>query len=251
VRQECLFIPTTNILQHANDTILRLMLSNATGVSSAFNARIKRVVVVSCSLLSRVLVVSSVSLSCSTMSGVHKHIKRVLFTADEIKAAVQKVASQINSDYANTEDLVVIGILKGSFMFMADLIRFLQVPNSVEFMALSSYGNSTTSTGAVRILMDLRTPIEGKDILIVEDIIDSGLTLNYLVSLLGARKPKSISIAVLLRKKEALKIAVDVKYVGLDIPLVFVVGYGLDYAEQYRSLPYLGELKEEVYSGNH
>eukprot|EP01132_Coremiostelium_polycephalum_P008352 gene8352-10258_t len=155
-----------------------------------------------------------------------------------------------DSDYKNSKDLVLIGILKGSFIFMSDLVRGLDLPNTnvnLEFMSISSYGNDTSSSGVVRIIMDLRTSIEDKDVLIIEDIVDSGLTLNHLIDLLKSRKPKSLNTAVLLRKKEGLKVDVPVKYIGFDIPMVFIVGYGLDFAENYRELPYLGELKEEAY----
>jgi len=175
-------------------------------------------------------------------------IEKVLLDEEVIRARVKELGAAISKDYKDSQGLVVVGILKGSFIFMSDLVRSIDLPIVVEFMSLSSYGHSTQSTGEVRIIMDLRTPIEGKDVLVVEDIIDTGLTLSFLMGLLGSRKAKSISIACLLRKKEALQIDVPVKYTGFDIPLVFVVGYGLDYAERYRSLPYIGILKSSVYA---
>jgi len=181
-------------------------------------------------------------------SPLHPDVDSVLFSAEELRVRVKELGAAISKDYQHSDGLVVVGILKGSFIFMSDLIRTIDVPNVVEFMSLSSYGNSTQSTGEVRIIMDLRTPIEGKDVLIVEDIVDTGLTLNYLLGLLSSRKAKSVSVAVLLKKKEALQVDVPVKYCGFDIPLVFVVGYGLDYAERYRSLPYVGVLKPSVYA---
>jgi len=181
---------------------------------------------------------------------IHPNVKRVIFTESEIKEKVAELAKQINRDYKDSKNLVLIGILKGSFVFMSDLVRGIHLPNtnvSLEFMSISSYGTETSSSGIIRIIMDLRTNIEGKDVLIIEDIIDSGLTLKHLIELLHSRKPNSLETAVLLRKKEGLKTDVPVKYIGFDIPMVFIIGYGLDFAENYRELPYLGELKEECY----
>ncbi|KYQ96664.1 hypoxanthine phosphoribosyltransferase [Tieghemostelium lacteum] len=184
------------------------------------------------------------------MSEIHPNVKRVLYSADDIKNRVQEIGKQITNDYKDSKDLVLIGILKGSFMFMSDLVRSINLPKTnvtLDFMAISSYGHSTNSSGVVRILMDLKSNIEGKDVIIVEDIIDSGLTLNHLVELLGSRKPNSLHTAVLLRKKDGIKIDVPCRYIGFDIPMVFIIGYGLDFAENYRELPYLGELREECY----
>ncbi|EGC36767.1 hypoxanthine phosphoribosyltransferase, partial [Dictyostelium purpureum] len=181
---------------------------------------------------------------------IHPNVKRVIFTEAEIKDRVAQLGRQITNDYKDSKELVLVGILKGSFVFMSDLVRSIYLPNTnvtLEFMSISSYGAATSTSGVIRIMMDLRTNIEGKDVLIIEDIVDSGLTLNHLMDLLNHRKPNSLNTAVLLRKKEGLKVDVPVKYIGFDIPMVFIIGYGLDFAENYRELPYLGELKEECY----
>lgn len=173
-------------------------------------------------------------------------IKEVLFTEEKIQEKVAELGAQISKDYEN-EDLVLIGVLKGSVMFMSDLMKRISIPCCMDFMAVSSYGNSTESSGVVRILKDLDYDIEGKNVLIVEDIIDSGITLKYLLEYLKARKPSSIEIACLLNKPERRKVDIDVKYEGFKVPDYFLVGYGLDYAEKYRNLPCVGILKEEVY----
>ena len=173
-------------------------------------------------------------------------IKEVFYTEEQIKTKIKEMGKQISSDYEGHE-LVLIGVLKGSVMFMADLMKELTIPCSMDFMAVSSYGNSTTTSGVVRILKDLDFEIEGKDVLIVEDIIDSGVTLKYLMEYLNRRKPKSLDIACLLNKPDRRKVDMDVKYLGFDVPDYFLIGYGLDYAEKYRNLPYIGILKEEVY----
>ncbi|KAN0000224.1 hypothetical protein ACTFIZ_000663 [Dictyostelium cf. discoideum] len=181
---------------------------------------------------------------------IHPNVKRVIFTEKEIKERVSELGRQISQDYKDSKNLVLVGILKGSFIFMSDLVRSIHLPNTnvtSEFMSISSYGAETSSSGVIRIMMDLRTSIEGKDVLIIEDIVDSGLTLKHLMELLNHRNPNSLHTAVLLRKKEGLKVDVPVKYMGFDIPMVFIIGYGLDFAENYRELPYLGELKEECY----
>ncbi|EGG19033.1 hypoxanthine phosphoribosyltransferase [Cavenderia fasciculata] len=181
---------------------------------------------------------------------VHPHIKRVIFTDQQIKDRIIEVGKEITNDYKDSKELVLIGVLKGSFMYMADLVRAINLPNthvSVDFMSISSYGHGTTSSGVVKINMDLKADIAGKDVIVVEDIIDTGLTLQSLLVNLQARNPASLQVSVLLRKKEALKVEVPCKYIGFDIPIVFIVGYGLDFAEKYRELPYLGELKEEAY----
>jgi hypoxanthine phosphoribosyltransferase len=173
-------------------------------------------------------------------------IEATVVSADDIQLKISELAKQIDDDYADREPLLV-GVLKGAVMFMSDLARALQRPSTMEFMAVSSYGSSTTSSGVVRILKDLDRDISGRDILIVEDIIDSGLTLSWLLKNLKAREPASVEVVALLRKPDAVKVQVPVKYVGFDIPNEFVVGYGLDYAERYRDLPYIGRLKESVY----
>jgi hypoxanthine phosphoribosyltransferase len=174
-------------------------------------------------------------------------IEAVLITADEIRIKISELALVIDADYADREPLLV-GVLKGAAMFMSDLARALNRPSTMEFMAVSSYGSATTSSGVVRILKDLDRDITGQHVLIVEDIIDSGLTLSWLLKNLTSRNPASIEIVTLLRKPDAIKVEVPVKYIGFDIPNDFVVGFGLDYAERYRDLPYIGRLKPEVYS---
>lgn len=173
-------------------------------------------------------------------------IERVLLTAEQISGKVADLARQIDADYAGREVLLV-GVLKGAVMVMADLARALTVPVSMEFMAVSSYGSSTSSSGVVRILKDLDREIADRHVLVVEDIIDSGLTLSWLLRNMRSRGPASVEVCALLRKPEAAKVDVHVRYVGFDIPSVFVVGYGLDYAERYRELPYVGLLRPEVY----
>ncbi len=178
--------------------------------------------------------------------GLHAGIERVLFDEDTIAAKVREIAATISRDYA-TERPLVVGILNGCFPFIADLVRAMEVPLEVDFMAVSSYGGSTTSSGVVRILKDLNQAIEGRSVLLVEDIIDTGLTLRYLVDNLMTRMPKSIEVCALLDKTEARREHVDVRYSGFACPGEFVVGYGLDYDGLYRNLPYIGVLKPEVY----
>lgn len=172
-------------------------------------------------------------------------IERILVTKEQIEQRVAELAQQINQDYASVERLYIIGILKGAFIFLADLTRHLLIPHTVDFMALSSYGKTTVS-GAVRILMDVREPLEGQHVLIVEDIVDSGHTLNYLTHLIHNRRPASLRTCVLVRKQRN-GVDVNVDYLGFTIPDVWVVGYGLDYADRFRTLPFVAELKREVY----
>lgn len=175
------------------------------------------------------------------MPNLPSDITRILIPADEIQARVSALARQISADFANTDQLYIIGILKGAFIFLADLTRQLEVPHVVDFMALSSYGK-TTKSGAVRIIMDLREPIEGRNVLIVEDILDTGDTMRYLYRVLQGRNPASLYSCVLLRKKrEGVDVPID--YLGFEIPDVWVVGYGLDFADRHRTLPYIAELK--------
>lgn len=174
-------------------------------------------------------------------------IEKVLISQEEITAKIEELAAAIAKDYAD-KDVLLVCVLKGAVMFMSDLARALPMPTQLEFMAVSSYGNSTSSSGIVRILKDLDRDITGRHVLVVEDIIDSGLTLSWLLKNLGSREPASIEVVALLRKPDALKVQVEVKYVGYDIANEFVVGYGLDYAERYRDMPYIGTLKPEVYS---
>jgi hypoxanthine phosphoribosyltransferase len=178
----------------------------------------------------------------------HAEIAEVLFSEQEIQDKIAELAKSIDEDYRGKE-LLLVGVLKGAVMVMADLARALETPVSMEFMAVSSYGSSTSSSGVVRILKDLDREIEGRHVLVVEDIIDSGLTLNWLLRNMRSRNPASVEVCALLRKPEAAKVDVQVKYVGFDIPSEFVVGYGLDYAERYRDLPFVGLLKPEVYAG--
>ncbi|HHW68154.1 MAG: hypoxanthine phosphoribosyltransferase [Epulopiscium sp.] len=173
-------------------------------------------------------------------------VKEILFTEEEIAVKVKELGQQISEDYRG-EDLTVVGILKGSNIFMGDLIRKIDIPLSIDFMVVSSYGQSTESSGVVKVLKDLEYSIEGKNILIVEDIIDTGLTLDYLKENLLRRKPKSLKICTLLDKPARRKVDLKVDYVGFEIPDAFIVGYGIDYAEKYRNLPYIAVLKEEVY----
>ena len=172
-------------------------------------------------------------------------VERVLFSTEVIADRVRELGEQIARDYAGKNPLLVC-VLRGGSVFMADLARAIDLPLEMDFMAVSSYGKAMKSSGTVRIVKDLDTPLAGRDVLIVEDVLDSGLTLKYLMDNLGARKPKSIEIAALLLKNPAP--AVTPRYVGFDCPDEFVVGYGLDFAEKYRNLPYIGVLKPEVYS---
>lgn len=173
-------------------------------------------------------------------------IKEILFTEEEIAEKVKELGQQISKDYSG-ENLTVVGILKGSNIFMGDLIRKIDIPLSIDFMVVSSYGQSTESSGVVKVLKDLEYSIEGKNILIIEDIIDTGLTLDYLKENLLRRKPKSLKICTLLDKPARRKVDLKVDYIGFEIPDAFIVGYGIDYAERYRNLPYVAVLKEEVY----
>ena len=170
----------------------------------------------------------------------------ILLTQEELHNRIAQMGAEISRDYAGREP-VIVGVLKGCFVFMADLMRCVTVPCSIDFMAVSSYGNSTSTSGAVEINKDLSQDIQGKDVLIVEDILDSGVTLNYLTGYLLNRKPASIAIATLLDKPSRRKADVQARYVGFVVPDAFVVGYGLDYAEKYRNLPYIGILKPEIY----
>nr|WP_019201058.1 hypoxanthine phosphoribosyltransferase [Tsukamurella sp. 1534] len=178
-------------------------------------------------------------------------IAGVVLSEDRIKQRTAELAEQIAEEYGARDgetDLLLITVLKGAVMFVTDLARALPVPTQLEFMAVSSYGSSTSSSGVVRILKDLDRDISDRDVLIVEDIIDSGLTLSWLMRNLASRQPRSLEIVTLLRKPDAVRVDIDVKWVGFDIPNEFVVGYGLDYAERYRDLPYIGILDPKVYS---
>lgn len=177
-----------------------------------------------------------------------KDIKEILFTEEEIKAIIERLGKQITEDYKD-KNLLLVGILKGSVIFMADLMRRIDIKCKIDFMALSSYGASTRSSGVVRLIKDLSTNIEGYDVLIVEDILDSGNTLSHLRELLKLRNPKSLKICTFFDKPERRTVKdLSADYVGAEIPDEFIVGYGLDYAEEYRNLPYVGVLKPEMYS---
>lgn len=174
-------------------------------------------------------------------------IQTILVTEEQIQERAQAIGAQISKDYEGKFPIFV-GVLKGSFMFMADIMRQVNIPCQVDFMAVSSYGNGTSTTGAVKINKDLSQDIEGRHVVIIEDILDSGVTLGYLTKYLWNRNPASIEIATLLDKPGRRKSGVYAKYSGFEIPDAFVVGYGLDYAEKYRNLPYIGILKPEIYS---
>ena len=175
-------------------------------------------------------------------------LEKVLLTEEQISTRLSEMAAEIDADYAGRK-LLLVGVLRGAVMVMADLARKLHSPLGMDWMAVSSYGSGTRSSGVVRILKDLDSDLDGRHVLIVEDIIDSGLTLSWLLANLRSRGPASVEIATLLRKPEAAKVEVDVRYVGFDIPPEFVVGYGLDYAEDYRHLPFVGTLAPHVYGG--
>jgi hypoxanthine phosphoribosyltransferase len=173
----------------------------------------------------------------------------VLIDEESLRRRVAELGDEISADYAG-RDLLLIGVLKGAVFFMSDLMRGLAIPCEIDFMAISSYGDSTDSSGVVRILKDLDINIEGRDVLVVEDIIDSGLTLSYLMRNLEAREPASLEICALLTKPERREIDVPVRYVGFEIPNRFVIGYGLDFAERYRNLPYVGVLDPALIPSN-
>ncbi len=174
-------------------------------------------------------------------------LAKVLVTAEDIQRRVTELAAEIDRDYAG-RDVLLVGVLKGAVMVMADLARALHLPAQMDWMAVSSYGSGTKSSGVVRILKDLDTDIAGRDVLLVEDIIDSGLTLSWLLANLNSRGPASIEVCAMFRKPDAVKVPLNVRYIGFDIPNEFVVGYGLDYAERYRNLPFVGTLAQHVYT---
>jgi hypoxanthine phosphoribosyltransferase len=178
----------------------------------------------------------------------HADIETVLISSEEIQEKILELGKQIVADYTPIGDLLLVGVLKGCIMFMVDLARAIPMPLAIDFIATSSYGHSTESSGVVRLLKDLDTDIAGRHVLIVEDIIDSGLTLEYLRQQLLRRNPASLKICALLNKPERRMVDVPIDYHGFDIPNAFVVGYGLDYNELYRNLPYIGVLRQSVYS---
>jgi len=179
----------------------------------------------------------------------HNDIAEILYTEEMLKDAVTKLGKQISEDYKD-KNLFMVSVLKGSLVFMADLMRAIDIPCSIDFLAVSSYGSGTKTSGEVRMIKDLDCPLENKDLLIVEDILDSGVTLSYLKKTLAARNPRSIKICTLLDKPERRKTDIVADYRCFTIPDAFIVGYGLDYAERYRNLPYVGILKPKVYSDN-
>ena len=172
-------------------------------------------------------------------------IGEILVQRDELAHRVRELGERLSADYAG-RDLLLIGVLKGAVFFLSDLMRHLEVPCEVDFMAVASYGSSTDSSGVVRILKDLDVSIEGREVVIVEDIVDSGLTLSYLLRTLRARDPASLEVCALLTKPERRELDVPVRYIGFEIPNKFVIGYGLDFAERYRNLPYVAVLSEEL-----
>jgi len=181
-------------------------------------------------------------------SMMEQDIQRVLFTQERLKSRVAEIAREIERDYEGRE-IMLISVLRGSFIFMADLCREIQLPCTLDFMSVSSYGTGTSSSGQVQITKDLSEDITGRHILVVEDILDSGNTLSYLLKILEHRHPASVRLCALLDKPDRRVKPVDLHYCGFTIPDAFVVGYGLDYAEKYRNLPYIGILKPEVYGG--
>jgi hypoxanthine phosphoribosyltransferase len=175
-------------------------------------------------------------------------IKEVLITADQIQDKVDALANQITADYRD-KNPVLVGVLNGAFVFLADLMRRLELPCTVDFVAWSSYGKDTSSSGVFRIMKDLETNVESRHVIVVEDIIDTGLTLHYLLDTIRARKPASVKVVALLDKPSRRRIDAKADYLGFQIPDAFVVGYGLDFAQSYRNLPFIGILKPEIYAG--
>lgn len=180
------------------------------------------------------------------MQAVHEDIAKVLYTEEDLKKRVHEMGVQITEDHPG-QSLLVVSVLRGAAIFMADLVREIKLPLEMDYMAISSYGNGVKSSGIVRIQKDLTSSVEGRHVLIAEDILDSGLTLKYLIRNLESRDPASIEVATLLRKKTKAQADIDCRYVGFECPDEFIVGYGLDYAERYRNLPYIGVLKHSVY----
>jgi hypoxanthine phosphoribosyltransferase len=178
----------------------------------------------------------------SASASPHRELGEVLVTAEQLQQRVGELGEQISRDYSG-RSLLLVGVLKGAVFFLSDLMRFIDVPVEVDFMAVASYGSATDSSGVVRILKDLDASIEGRDVLIVEDIVDSGLTLQYLIRNLGSRNPSSLEVCALLTKPDRRKVDLPTRYVGFEIPDRFVVGYGLDYAERHRNLPFVAVLE--------
>ena len=177
----------------------------------------------------------------------HKDLEKILITEEEIREATARLAAQIEEDYKGEEDIVFVGLLKGSVQFMADLLKHIDMMCKIDFMCVSSYGKGTKSTGRVNIIKDLSEPIDDKNVIIVEDIIDSGNTLSFINKYFSAKNAKSVRICTLLNKPSRREVEIDVDYVGFEVEDEFVVGYGLDYREYYRILPYIGVLKHEIF----
>lgn len=180
------------------------------------------------------------------MEQLHPDVSHVILTEEQIQARIAEIGKLISADYAD-ESVLMVGVLRGAALFIADLARHVTCPVEIDFMAVSSYGSATKSSGVVRILKDLDENIENRNVLVVEDILDTGLTLKYLLRNLASRKPKSLEVVTLLSKQGKQRVPIDCKYVGFDIPDEFVIGYGLDFDERYRNLPYVGVLRPEVY----
>ncbi len=184
------------------------------------------------------------------MQSMHQDIDHILVSEEELKAKVAELGAQISADYEG-KDLLLVSILKGAVVFMADLMRAVTIPCGIDFMVVSSYGGAnTSSTGLVKIIKDLDQDLSGKDVLIVEDILDTGITLSHLMPMLQMRKPNSLRLCTILSKPSRRKADIEPDYCGFEVPDEFVVGYGLDYDEKYRNLPYVGVLKPEIYSKN-
>jgi hypoxanthine phosphoribosyltransferase len=182
-----------------------------------------------------------------SVSVLEHDIERVLISEHQIQDMLRQLGDRITQDYEG-RDLLLVGVLKGAFVMMADLIRYVRLPVEMDFMAVASYGAATKTSGVVRILKDLDHDLEGRDVLLVEDIVDSGLTLNYLLKNLRGRRPATLEVCALLKKTGIQRVHLDVRYVGFEIPPDFVVGYGLDFAEKFRNLPYIATLKPEAYA---
>ena len=181
------------------------------------------------------------------MASMYEDIESILFTEEQIAEIVRNMGRRISKDYEG-KNLVLVSVLKGSLPFMADLMRAITIPCSIDFLSVSSYGSGTVTSGEVRILKDLDGSLEGKDLLVVEDILDSGVTLSFLLKTLSARNPASVRLCTFLDKPERRRVNIHADYVGASVPDAFIVGYGLDYAEKYRNLPYVGVLKPEIYT---
>ena len=179
--------------------------------------------------------------------GMDEHIAEVLYSEEDLKQIVRRMGAEISRDYAGKNPFLVC-VLKGSFVFMSDLARAIDIPCTIDFLSVSSYGSGTSSSGEVQLIKDLTCPLGDKDLLVVEDILDSGVTLSFLLEMLSARHPRSIRLCTLLDKPARRKVDIKANYVGAEVEDKFIVGYGLDYAEKYRNLPYIGVLKPEIYA---